>query len=307
MSTPQGVFISIALTRLRSGVGFCCWVAALSLLTQVLVFGVAAFLDLRHQVLEQQGSPATVVSAAAAAREQPLTSSDAQPLESPAEAKSESPDAVNPNVVLTKQDFVMGRISTLALTAGSISIVLLLPMIMVGVMLSASSATPGVERVVSSFMWSLAVALFVLPLGSQFGLPWDYGGLAPYEYMTQNVDRQMIDGRWGEPTFHARFAGLPLFCLLGVGFVGFRFSHGVAAGILPKEDMRIDPVLEKEAANVKPGSLIGGRTAGALRTVSTGPSLPHTPAVTAVTTNGASEIKPGMLHQTAGEAPKRLI
>jgi hypothetical protein len=307
MPTPQNVFTSIALTRLRRGVGFCCWVVALSLITQVLVFGIAAFMDVRHQVLEQQTTPATIVSAADAAREQPLASADAQPLESPVAAKSDAPEAVNPNVVLTKQDFIMGRISSLALTGGSIAIVLLIPMVMVGVMLSAASATPGVERVVSSFMWSLAVAVLVLPLGSQFGLPWDYGGLTPYDYMTEQVDRQMVEGRWGDATFHARFSGLPLFCLIGVGFVGFRFSNGVVAGILPKEDVRLDPTLEKEAANIKPGSLIGGRAASALRSVSPGPAAPHTPAVTAVTTNGASEVRPGMLQPTAGEAPKRLI
>jgi hypothetical protein len=268
---------------------------------------MAAFLDVRHQVLEQQDTPATIVSAADAAREQPLALPDAQPLESPAAAKVESPAPVNPNVVLTKQDFLMGRVSSLALTAGSIAIVLLIPMIMVGVMLSAAAATPGVERVVSSFMWSLVVALLVLPLGTQFGLPWNYGGLVPYEYMTQEVDRQMVDGRWGDATFHARFSGLPLFCLIGVGFVGFRYAHGVSAGILPKEDIRLDPALEKEAGNIKPGSLIGGRTAAALRNVSSGPAAPHTPAVTAVTTGGAAEVRPGMLQPTAGEAPKRLI
>jgi hypothetical protein len=302
MSTPQTVFTSIALTRLRRGVSLCCWVAAMSLLTQVMVFGVAAFMDVRHQVLEQQTTPATIVSAAEQARSQPLTSP-----EDSTDAEVAPAAAVNPNVIMTKQDFIMGRLSSLALTCGSLAVVLLIPMIIVGVMLAASSATPGVERVVSAFMWSLAVAVLVLPLGTQFGLPWAYGGLVPYEYMTQNVDRQMVDGRWGDATFHARFSGLPLFCLIGVGFVGFRFSNGVAGGILPKEDIRLDPTLEKEAANIKPGSLIGGRAASALRTVQPAAAAPHTPAVTAVTPAGAAEVRPGMLQPTAGDAPKRLI
>jgi hypothetical protein len=301
MSTPQAVFTSIALTRLRRGVSLCCWVAAMSLLLQVLVFGVAAFMDVRHQVLEQQAAPPTIVSAAEQER--------AEPLASPESATTEQTTAViNPNVVMTKQDFIMGRLSTLALTAGSLAVVLLIPMMIVGVMLAAASATPGVERVVSAFMWSLGVAIFVLPLGQQFGLPWDYGGLVPYEYMTQNVDRQMVDGRWGDATFHARFSGLPLFCVIAVGFVGFRFSNGVVAGILPKEDIRLDPALEKEAANIKAGSLIGGRAASALRSVQPAQAAPaHTPAVTAVTTTGASEVRPGMLQPLAGDAPKRLI
>jgi hypothetical protein len=71
---------------------------------------------------------------------------------------------------------------------------------------------------------------------------------------------------------------------------------------------------------MKATSLLGGRNAAALRNIAPTPSiLPVAPAtpmasaaqpaptLTAVTTNGAGEIKPGMLQSTAGEAPKRLI
>jgi hypothetical protein len=306
MSTPQAAFISIALTRLRRGVGLCCWLAAVSLIAQLLVFGVAAFMDVRRTTLEDQTTPATVVSAAAAQRAAPLGSADAQPLESPAEARTDAADeAINPNVVLTGHDRVLNKISGIAMTTGMIAMVLMLPLLLAGVMLSAASATPGVENVVSSFMWSLLVGLFLLPVGGIVGLPWQHGGLVPYDFMTQQVDMQMVDGQWGAISFHTRFVLLPLACLVGVGLVGFRFSSGVFAGIIPKEDMRLDPVLEREAANVKAGSLMGGRTAAALRNMNTAPPTP--PATTAVTPSGAGEVKPGMLQATAGEVPRRLI
>jgi hypothetical protein len=307
MASVQSPFISIALSRLRRGVGGCCLLIAISLITQILVFGVAAFMDVRHETIEAPAAPATIVSAEAAARTQPLGSIDARPLESPAAAKVDS-EPVNPNIMRTRQDTIMQKASAIAMTAGKIAMIMLLPMLMVGVMLSAASATPGVEKVVSSFMWSLMVGLLVLPMGGMLGLPWEYGGLVPYEHMTQHVDVQMVEGQWGSMTFHARFALLPLACLAGIGLVGLRFSNGVVAGIIPKEDLRIDPTLEREAGNIKVSSLHGGRSAAALRTVAPPPVVaPHVPAVTAVTANGASEVKPGMLQAVAGEAPKRLI
>jgi hypothetical protein len=127
----------------------------------------------------------------------------------------------------------------------------------------------------------------------------------------------MAGGKWGGAMFYARFALLPLACLFGVGMIGFRFSLGVTSGIIAKEDTRLDPLLEREAANMKATSLIGGRTAAALRNVAPSPAAPvvaplnapplPAPSATVVTAAGTGEIKPGMLQAVAGEAPKRLI
>jgi hypothetical protein len=126
--------------------------------------------------------------------------------------------------------------------------------------------------------------------------------------MTQNVDREMANGQWGSIPFYTRFGMLPLACLVGAGIIGLRFSNGVHGGIIPKEDMRLDPVLEKEAGNVKVGTG-GGRAAAALRSATAAATAvtPPAPAATAVTASGASEVKPGVLQATAGESPRRLI
>lgn len=308
LATP---FISAALSRLRGWVCLCCWVVALSLVTQLVIWGVASFMDVRYTILEVHAVPAAVVSAGDVAGE-PTESPDVHPVDSPLETKAGAAAAPNPNRVTTKYDHIMHCASDFAMSAGVIAMVFMIPMLMVGVMLSAGSATPGIDNVVSSFMWSLVVALLVLPVGRLVGLPWNHGGLVPYEYMTPQVDVQMVPGKWGSPIFHARFMLLPLACVFGVGMIGFRFSLGVVSGIIPREDMRLDPALEREAGNLKVTSLIGGRTSAALRNVSpvaplTAPAAPIVPAVTAVTTGGASEIKPGMLQANAGDAPRRLI
>jgi hypothetical protein len=315
LATP---YISHALSRLRTGVCLCCWVVVLSLITQLLIWGVASFMDVRFSVLQEHVEPAKVISAAAAEREQPLGSPDAHPLESPAEAKSDAGiPSPNPNIMATKYDRIMTLASDLAMSAGTIAMILALPMLMVGVLLASGSATPGVDKVVSAFMWSLVVTMLVLPIGQHIGLPWTHGGLVSYHSMTQAVDEQMADGRWGSATFYGRFCVLPLTCLIGVAMIALRFSGGVQAGIIPKEDMRLDPTLEREAANMKATSLIGGRAGAALRNLTpTAPLQPQSPmanaaqpapSLTAVTANGQGEIKPGMLQAVAGEAPRRLI
>jgi len=95
-------------------------------------------------------------------------------------------------------------------------------------------------------------------------------------------------------TFYARFGLLPLACLIGAAMIGLRFCAGVESALPKKEDMRLDPTLEREAGNIKPTSLHGARTGGAFQAAPppTGAASPH-PA--------------GMSQLSAGVAPKRLI
>jgi len=52
--------------------------------------------------------------------------------------------------------------------------------------------------------------------------------------------------------------------IIGLALVTLRFSAGVESGLLRRESFLLDPELEKEAANRKPGSHFGGRAAAAL-------------------------------------------
>jgi hypothetical protein len=85
---------------------------------------------------------------------------------------------------------------------------------------------------------------------------------------------------------------LPLACLVGVTMIGLKFSTGVYAGIIPKERMRLDPVLEKEAANIKAASLHAGRAGAAMKAAGVAAAEPAVAAAA-----------PG----TTGEAPPRRL
>ena len=175
---------------------------------------------------------------------------------------------------------------------------LLLPLLGLGVLLGVTTATSGVESTVSAFMWSLFISMLVLPLGASVGLPWSEGALTSYTMMTEQVDaiRDASPDALGGATFYARFAFLPIACVAGIAMVGLRFGSGVNAGIIPRESMRLDPVLEREAANVKPGSLHGGRAGNALRNMNGSNTPERKPSAPAPA-----------LATSAGEAPRRLI
>jgi hypothetical protein len=294
MPLMQSPYVSQALSRLRRGVTVCCWVAGLSLVAQLLVWGTATFMDVRHKALEDAAPPGQIVSAEAsqshAKSNGPLV---VNATEKAAEAAESAP--IDLNRIRTSNDRVMEVISATAMSAGTLAIILVLPLLALGVLLGAGSATPGIDHSVSAFMWSLLVAVLVLPLGHVVGLPWNEGALASYSYMTGEVDRVMTEGSesWGNASFYCRFALLPLACVVGVTMIGLRFGAGVHAGIMPKEDMRLDPVLEKEAGNIKASSLHAGRAGAALRAASA----------------AIAEKKPipAINQVTAGDAPKRLI
>jgi hypothetical protein len=302
MQTP---FVSISLVRLRRGVTMCCWIVGLALVTQLLVWCFATFMDVRYQVLEDRTPGALIVSPGDASRNTVATPG--------AEVVSESevdPNAVNPNRVTTKHDQIMAHAERFAYGFGIVGIVMLVPMLALGAVLAAGSATPGVEKTVSAFMWAVVLAVLILPMGEVLGLPWREGALVSYENMTKMVDAEIGDSNdsWGTPTFYARFAVLPLAALVGITIVGMGFSAGVHAGVI-REDTRLDPVLEREAANVTPSSLHGGRAAVALRAASTAAvaATERKPMPVAATATSAPPAPPSITQLSPGEAPKRLI
>jgi hypothetical protein len=296
MGSLQAPYVSIALTRLRFGVSLCCWIVGLSLLTQLVIWCVVTFMEVRYQTIEAKSAPgALIVSGVESTK-------SAAPVS--ARAADQGPANADPNRVPTAQDRLMAKGSRFAQGAGTTAMIMVLPMLMLGALLSAGSATPGVERTVSAFMWAMMVAVLLLPVGEWLGLPWREGALVSYQTMTQQVDQVMPSGQrgWGTPVFYARFGLMPLACFVGITLVGLRFGYGVSAGII-REDLRLDPLLEREAANITPGSLHGGRAAVALRAASAASAKPAVAAAPAPTPSPTSSIT----QLSAGEAPRRLI
>ncbi|MHC4947980.1 MAG: hypothetical protein ACYTG1_06935 [Planctomycetota bacterium] len=268
--------ISHALRRLRLGVFAYAWIIGLTLVIHVLVWSLATYTDMRFDEIEAS------VDRAAVAQPTVVTSSSRRPTVAapsvPVEAASgEAP--VNPNRVPGRMDRVFALAVAAARGLGTLAAIALVIVMAMGMVMAAGGGVPGVEKTASAFMWSLVVAMLVLPMGTVLTLPWPEGALNSYEAMIAAIDAREKEILAG--AFYSRFLLMPLACIVGTFMVSLRFSAGVEAALLPREAI-LDPALEAEASNIKASSLQGGgRSAGALERMVKQDMEPATPAPTA--------------------------
>jgi hypothetical protein len=305
--------IELAFRRLRLGVLGCCWIVSLALAVQLVIWSLARYTDMRYETSVATAPPAQVVTAgndAAVGRLRPST-----PIHTSAMAATDEP-AVNPNQLFSKYDEYFRQGSMLTSAIGKLGFMMLMPLLAVGVFLSAGSGASGVHKSVSAFTWSLVLAMLVLPVGTIVNWPALAGAFYDYEVMVAGVDASQQTIRDADAVsqsagmYFARYLMLPAVCLVGVILVSFRFSLGVEASLLFQETRQFDPALEREASNRSATSLHagGGRSAGALtRTIgSPMPPAPSSPAVARMNTTGEDRM-PTATKVAAGEAPRRLI
>jgi hypothetical protein len=191
----------------------------------------------------------------------------------------------------------MRAVTMFAGSIGTLAMVALIPLLAVGVMLGAGSATPGVDKTVSAFCWCLLLALLILPVGGSLGLALSGGVFSNYSEICLAADA----ARNGSVdhialVYYGRYLVIPIMCIIGATLVGLKFGAGVELGLVPWDEVDYDPTVEGEASGVKPSSLMGGRAGGALGRM--------------LTTPGSSESDaklPSATKVTAGEAPRRLI
>jgi hypothetical protein len=314
-TNPSGV--SIALGRCRFVVICCCWIVGLALAAQMLVWSLATFTELRFEAAEEPGEAPLIVHA------EPTTSTsngavvtrERRALPRPhsgTHGSDHAPDDQTLSRNLGANDHRFAATFDLAGGFGQCAMLLLLAIIGLTVMLAAASNISSVDRTVSSFLWLLLIALMVLPAGNLFSLPWQEGALATYEYMITHVDRLHEQrelrlagavSESGQPPISAvelytRFGMLPAACIIGITLVGLRFCSSLEGAIPQREKLQLDPALEREAANITPTSLHGGRSSSVFNRAmrSTGEAI------------GANDKPvPSARSVSPGEQPKRLI
>lgn len=249
---------ALALAQLRNSVAACCWVVGVALLIQIVTWSLSSFTDLRYQKIEATtaAAPPKVLSPEEV-RRQAIHSSQDGPV-------ALDRNATEVNRVFSRYDRYFMIQTDLASGLGILASVALLPLLALGVVLAAGASVPGVERTVSSFVWAIVVTMLVLPLGSFIeAMPFN-GIFANYESMMREVE-VFRAGDGGGVIFFGKYLLLPVACMAGIAAIGLRFRSATFAGLMPREDFRLDPELEKEVANTKATSLVGGggRTAGA--------------------------------------------
>lgn len=247
---------SLAFAQLRNSVAACCWIVGLALLVQIVTWSLVSFTDLRYasvEVSEPDETPRVVD--AEAKRRETLREAAAGP---------QTDVTHDVNRQLSVYDRVFSLQMDIAAGAGMIAVIALLPFLAVGVVLAAGSATPGVERAVSAFVWAVILSVLVIPIGVLIeSLPFN-GVFLRYEKLVGDIARYQASNDLGL-IFYGRYLVLPLACMCGIALVGLRFRAAVEAGLI-RENWQIDPELEAEASNVLADNLVaGGRNSGALR------------------------------------------
>lgn len=254
MQTSHAQSVAYAVHNLRLCVTACCWILGLSLIAQVVSWSLAAYTDLRYVVQEPAiAQPLVVTTEFGRAGSKSLTST-----------ATSFADVIEPVAVRTGYDQFFNDITSVSMATGTLSCLVLLPLIMVSVILVASRPSGKVHSAVSAMVWTCIVAALALPLSGTLNLPWQDGAFHDYSRMVRDIDAYN-NNALGMLSFFGRFLMLPLFCALGVLLIGVRFGRAVEALMPDRLPHQFDPVLEREAANRQAGTLHGaGRAAAAL-------------------------------------------
>lgn len=248
--------VSRALGRLRGMVVACCWIAGAALLAQMIIWAVVTLTDVRWRFAEPATAPLIVGAEAGGS-----TGRRISPFDEP--VHEAAAPAVDPNRVLSPIDGHLRLGAGAAAATATLAVLALLPLIALAAQLAVASATAGVERVVSAFAWGVLVTILVLPALRFLDLPWRTGALWSYAELVRVTDARGA-GEFPTVPHLARHVMLPLACITGLMIVGAQISAGVAAGLMRREQLALDPALEQETAGIRPGSLHASRAALAL-------------------------------------------
>ncbi len=276
MPSRRNIVIGAALAHLRKAILLCSLLVGASLMIQTVIWSLASFTDLRWSEPDPEEAVPLIVVSDGAVTQDVDAMDPAQAIRAAATTSSnESSSASNPTPpareddaparVASNMNATMAFAFRCALGLGSVGIIALMPCLMLAVLIAASGSMRGCEKTVSAFTLAIIVAMLVLPLGHHLSMPWNYGALGNYDYMTGQVDAYR-DGpaqAMGPIMFYARFLVMPVACLIGLALVYLRFSASVELTILAGDEFLVDPEIESEASSVQVGKS-GTRTSHAL-------------------------------------------
>lgn len=303
MSYTPRPHISTALQHLRFSVTASSAALALCLISQVVVWSIVHFTEVRVATLapEVVDGPLQVVRASppVGAAERPAAQVDkANPVVDGASVPTTDVSAAEVNQVASSSDLLLRRASALTQSMGVIFALLFGALVFQGVTLAGGASTPGVERAVTAGTWSLVIVLLVLPLASILpSLPFK-GVFVSYDEMVRASDayRTHAPGAPGWFGFFGFNLIIPVTLVLGLMLVVWRFRSGIEAGVIVTNMSQLDEKLDREIRSMKLGQLAQPRALGALHAaIGTAPPedrIPSRPAPTAFNEPPARQQRP---------------
>lgn len=305
---PPDFSMRIAHGQMRFIVLACCWLIGISLVTQVFVWSVITFTDVRNSVPQSVSSDVPLVVKA----NEPSGASIFSPAQAAHIQTAGTTDgSITHGFGLSQYDRLLSAATSSARTLGTLAVLTLCPLVAIGLLLGAICGAHRLDQGISALSWSIVLALLILPIGNWIGLPWTEGALNTYSAMLSEVEsaKYAAFGAGFDLQFYSRFLFLPSLCLVGFILLGVSFSGSVQGLLVVRESHKLDPALEKEVANMKATSLHGGggRLYGAFRRAVSKNAEPaeEEPEITKPIIDPNQ--MPTATKVSTGDAPKRLI
>jgi hypothetical protein len=298
MNVVPRAHVSDAIKQLRGWVTLAAAIVGIACATQMMVFGFAAFTEVRWQDVKPAGTERTLrvvgVTAPVNPTEVPVsTAGEGAPASVP-EPPSLSPElpekpaatpaasarvvipahpavperkTIEPNRVKSASDLWMHRASDLAASMGVVAVVCLFVFTMLGAVVAGGGAVPGVERAVTSAVWSMILCLLCLPWSRALPGLGVQGIFASYTDMTWMLD---IKGTGGAANVSfgliMQWMAAPVCGMLAAMGVAIWFRAGVERGVLVNAPNELERAVVREAEMIqKRGvSLSAPKAVGAL-------------------------------------------
>lgn len=248
-----------------------------------------------------------VVAAAGAAQAEPrgATAEPAGAIPNAAGAgRAAEPDAMAAALLPRSDiDHLLTGLLSVTSTVGVVAIVILVPLMALGLMIAVVGEVPGCERATTALLWASLFVAMSIPLARSLGVGHHEGLLLDAAALFGPLDATMGEDGFAHPGAFTmvRHLLLPCAAILGLALITLLYRAGLEAGLLPREMLTVDPVMDREVARVAAsGPRLGGRTAAALgTTVSQQAPIPQ---VTEAPTSAPSTVR-----TSAGDAPRRII
>lgn len=251
-STPH---VSPALSRLRGWVTLAAILVAVCAVAKLVVFGFVHYTEARY--VEQDpgvSKPSLAVVKGPAAKDAvqsaPIRRVENGRVLSIQPAGVEHGARVDEGRELSAADANMKRASTLAVCLGLVSAIMLAFLTMLGTLVAAGGAVPGIERTVNSCIWSVILLLLCLPWSGLTEAVPISGAFCGYEATTE-ASVLVLSGQAGGGQLHLECVGIPALvvaCAIGVAFT---FRTGVEQGIIVTSISEFDRAIDNEISSLQ--------------------------------------------------------
>jgi hypothetical protein len=278
MNIVTPAHVSDAVKQLRGWVTLAATIVGLACATQMLVFGFAAYTEVRWEEMKPVGAaqPLRVVGSAPAAtpaatpvpaqaNANPL--SPVEPAGKPAVGASNAPirgaiaysqgepparKTVEPNKVKSAADLWLHRASDLAAAMGLVAVICLFALTMLGAVVAGGGGIMGVERAVTSAVWSMILCLLCVPWSRALPGLGVQGVFASYTDMIWAVDARNV-GSGASVSFGLamQWIAAPACGVLAAMGVAIWFRAGVERGIVVSGPSELERAVVREAEMIQ--------------------------------------------------------